>query len=76
MAGITLEMATARLTAYLAAEEKILAGQTVQLGGRTLGRAALADVQAGIALWQGRVIRLERAASGGAGLSVAEVIPL
>jgi len=48
MAGITLATATARLEDYLDAELKILSGQEKTIGGRTLKRADLAEVQAGI----------------------------
>lgn len=58
MAGITLEIAEARLTAYLAAEEAVMAGQryVIDIGGnrREVTRADLAAIQAGIALWNGR----------------------
>lgn len=58
MAGITLEIAEARLTAYLAAEEAVMAGQryVIDIGGnrREVTRADLAVIQAGIALWNGR----------------------
>lgn len=71
MAGITLEQATAKLTAYLAAEESILLGQRVSINGKDLTRADLAAVQAGISLWEGRCQRLSRPG----GLRVSQVIP-
>jgi hypothetical protein len=71
MAGITLEQAEARLALYLAAEEKILVGQAVEIDGDTLTRADLDKVQRGIKLWEGRIARL----SSGGGLRVAEIIP-
>lgn len=71
MAGITLEIAEARLQKYLDAEEKILAGQKVEMDGRTLTRADLAAVQQGVELWNGRVNKLTRSGR----LQVREVIP-
>ena len=55
-----------RLDAYLAAEAKILAGQSVTMDGRSLTRAALADVRSEIAILQAMVSR-EQAASCGRG---------
>ena len=78
MAGLTLEIANARLTAYLAAEEAVLLGQAVEIdtgsGRRKLTRADLSYIQKGIELWQGRVVSLERNAGRG-GIAVREVIP-
>jgi len=71
MAGITPEIAAARLTLYLDAEAKILAGQSVEFNGKRLTLADLNMVQAGITTWNQRVQSL--AATGG--LRVREVIP-
>lgn len=76
MPGITLEQAEARLTAYMAAEEAVLAGQSYKLnaGGveREVRKADLAAIQAGVSLWQSRVNRLSRTS----GIRTAQVIPL
>lgn len=64
MAGITLAQAQTKLDAYLAAEEKILLGQAVQIDGQTLTRANLDLVQRGVALWDGRVKQLTARSSG------------
>jgi len=64
MAGITLATATARLEDYLDAELKILAGQEKTIGGRTFKRADLAEVQAGIQIWDRRVQELNNRANG------------
>jgi len=58
MAGITLAQAEEKLTAYLAAEDAVLSGQAYTIGGRSLTRADLAHIRAGIAAWEQRVIRL------------------
>ena len=55
MAGITLAMAQTPLDAYVAAETAILSGQEYTIGARRLKRADLAQVQAGITLWNQRV---------------------
>lgn len=64
MAGITLVQAQTKLDAYLAAEEKILLGQAVQIDGQTLTRASLDLVQRGVALWDSRVKQLTSTSSG------------
>ncbi len=64
MAGITLAQAEAKLTAYLAAEEKILGGQSYTIANRTLTRADLAEVRKGISYWDDQVKRLSQASEG------------
>ncbi len=64
MAGITLEQAQAKLDAYLAAEAKILLGQSVMIDGESLTRANLDLVQRGVVLWDQRVKSLSSGASG------------
>lgn len=64
MAGITLELAKLRLAEYLAAETKVLTGQRYTIDGRTLERADLAEIRAGIEAWNSRVILLSSRAAG------------
>jgi hypothetical protein len=64
MAGITLAQAEAQLALYLAAEEKVLAGQSYEIAGRRLTRADLAQIQTGITTWDTRVKTLSARASG------------
>ena len=64
MAGITLAQAQAKLDAYLAAEDKILRGQSVTIDGETLTRANLDLVQRGVATWDARVKGLSAGATG------------
>lgn len=59
MAADRLTFARERLALYYAAEEKVLTGQSYSLGGRTLTRANLSEIRAGVTLWEGRVSRLE-----------------
>jgi hypothetical protein len=72
MAGITLEQAEAKLAQYLAAEEAVLTGQSYRIqtagGERELRRANLAEIQAGIELWDCRAKALGATATGGSRL--------
>lgn len=64
MAGITLQQAETQLAAYLAAETAVLSGQAYTIGGRSLTRANLADIRAGIESWNARVVQLTNASQG------------
>lgn len=65
MPAITLETAQAKLASYLAAEEKILTGQSATLpNGNQLTLADLSKVQEGVKLWAARVDELQNRASG------------
>lgn len=64
MAGITLAQAEAQLALYLAAEEKVLSGQSYEIAGRKLTRANLAEIQQGVATWNQRARELTTAATG------------
>ncbi len=65
MAAFTLQQLRDRLTLYVTAEAKILAGQSYQLGERRLQRADLAEVSAEIRRLAGEVARAESSANGG-----------
>lgn len=60
MAGITLAEAEAQLALYLAAEQAVLAGQAYSIKDRSLTRANLAEIRAGVAQWNGWVQKLSR----------------
>lgn len=62
---------TDMLQLYLDAEAKVLAGQSVAWGDRTLTRANLAEIRAGRAEWQRAVNREKPASAGGGGYSLA-----
>ena len=64
MAGITLAQAQTQLDAYLAAETAVLGGQKYEIAGRMLMRANLAEIQAGVSLWNTRVATLGNRAQG------------
>lgn len=65
MAGITLAQAEAQLASYLDAETAVLAGQSFEHAGRRLTRANLAEIRAGIEMWDAKVKNLSRTAGGG-----------
>ncbi len=62
--GITLAQAQAQLDAYLAAETRVLSGQSYEIAGRRLNRANLAEIQTGIKIWNERVQQLTYAGQG------------
>ena len=64
MAGIDLAQAQAQLSAYLAAETAVLAGQRYEIAGRMLQRADLDLIQKGITIWDSRVKTLSVRAKG------------
>jgi len=70
MAGITLAQAQTRLQQYLDAEAAVLSGQKYEISGRMLQRANLAEIQAGITVWNQRVQLLTRRQSGTAAVVV------
>ncbi len=64
MAGITLQQAEAQLAAYLAAESAVLSGQAYSIGGRSVTRADLAEIRAGLESWNSRVAQLSNRTQG------------
>jgi len=64
MAGITAAQAQTQLDTYLAAETKVLAGQSYEIAGRRLTRANLGEIQKGVEIWNQRVITLTNQAAG------------
>lgn len=64
MAGITLSQAETQLAAYIAAEIKVLSGQSYEFQGRSLTRADLSEIRAGVTAWDRRVKELSAKASG------------
>lgn len=56
--GITLDIASARLARYLAAEEAVLSGQSYKFADRELTRANLKEVRDGISYWSSLVEQL------------------
>jgi orotidine-5'-phosphate decarboxylase len=71
MPGITAAQADAQLALYLAAEAAVLTGQSYEIAGRKLTRANLAEIQAGVKLWNMRAGNLARG-----GLSVRGGTPV
>lgn len=64
MAGITLAQSQTQLDAYLAAETAVLSGQSYEIAGRKLTRANLEQIQAGIKIWNERVVNLTHQSAG------------
>lgn len=60
MAGITADIAQAKLDAYLAAETAVLANQKHVIDGTEFTRADLSAIQQGIETWNRRVQQLSR----------------
>jgi hypothetical protein len=58
MAGITLQQAEAKLAEYLAAETQTLQSQRYRIADREQQRAMLESIQAGIEVWNSRVLQL------------------
>ena len=64
MAGITLAQAEAKLATWLTAEDRVAAGQSYSVAGRSLQRADLGEIRAAIVFWDGMVKRLSRTSPG------------
>lgn len=64
MAGITLELAQERFNMYLAAEEKVLQGQSYRIGERELNRANLSHIREAIGYWDSQIKTLTNSTSG------------
>ncbi len=60
MAGITREIAEAKLTTWLDAEEKVASGQSYSISGRQLTRADLGEIRESIKYWDSKSQRLAR----------------
>ena len=69
MAGITLQIAQAQLQLYLDAEIAILKRQEYRIADRVMKFADLAEVRAGVELWNRRVQELSSRAPGRRGRS-------
>lgn len=52
------------LQLYIDAEAKVLRGQTVEMNGRKLGRANLAEIRAGRQEWERKAAAAQAAAHG------------
>ena len=60
MAGITLAQAEAKLQTWLDAEDRVAAGQSYTINGRSLTRANLKEIRETITYWNNQVQRLNR----------------
>lgn len=75
MPGITLAQAQAKLDLWLAAEDKVAAGQSYQIGNRAMKRADLPEIRESIKFWESKVIRLE-ATNGRGGIRIRGATPM
>ena len=71
MAGITLAIATAKLTLWLAADDALATSQSYSIEGRTLTRADGQLISDNIDRWNKRVIGL-----GGGGMRSRAITPV
>jgi hypothetical protein len=60
MTGISVATATAKLQLWLDAEEKVAAGQSKTIDGRSLTRADLGEIGRRIDYWNAKVQKLSR----------------
>ena len=60
MAGITLEQAEAKLTAWMSADDAVASGQSYSISGRSLTRADASEIRDNIIFWDKQVKRLTR----------------
>ena len=60
MAGITLEQAEAKLTAWMSADDAVASGQSYSISGRSLTRADAKEIRDNIIFWDKQVKRLTR----------------
>jgi hypothetical protein len=63
MSGITLAIAEAKLTEWLAADTAVASGQSVQVAGKTLTRANSKEIRDNIKYWNEWVVSLSGDAS-------------
>jgi len=73
---ISVKEAKQHLSGWLEAEQKVMTGQSYQMGTRSLTRADLADIQKAIDYWDDKVTEAEAAESGTSGRNrVYRVVP-
>jgi hypothetical protein len=65
---VTLAQAQAQLAAYLDAETAALRNQEYTIGNRSVTRADLKEIRAGVQFWNGEVARLSSEAQTGSSL--------
>jgi len=77
--GISVKMAKAHLDLWYTAEEKVMAGQSYQIGTRSLTRADLSDILKAIDYWSDKLAEAEQAEAaasmGGGRNRVYRVVP-
>lgn len=64
MAGITLAQAQAKLALWMEADERVAAGQSYTIAGRSLSRVNATEIRDNIDYWEAKVRQIESAAAG------------
>lgn len=75
MANLDKQTCQKMLDEYLKAETAVLSSQSYTIGGRTLSRANLAEIQKGVELWSERLNSATRRELTGGRLFCRRVIP-
>ena len=65
MAHYSVAFCKSQRDKYVAAEEKVLAGQGYSIGGRSLTRAHLADIRNGLEYWSDQLTTAESVEANG-----------
>jgi hypothetical protein len=65
LANYSIAFCQTQLDKYVAAEEKVLSGQSYSIGGRSMTRANLADIRNGIDYWNEKLTTAKSAGSTG-----------
>ena len=75
MAGISLEIATKHLSAWLDAELEVTTHQSYTIGSRSLTKADLGEIREQIKFWNDEVARLENIEKRGGRNRVFRAVP-
>lgn len=64
MTAISLAQAQAKLALWMEADERVAAGQSFTIAGRSLSRVDAAEIRENISFWEAKVQKIEASASG------------
>lgn len=64
MAGITLAQAQVKLALWMEADERVAAGQSYTIAGRSLTRVNASEIRDSINFWEAKVRQIESASAG------------
>lgn len=74
MANYSIQFCQTQLDKYVAAEEKVLSGQSYSIGGRSLTRANLADIRNGIEYWNDKLTTAKSVGTSGRRMKMRRTI--